>query len=70
MVDAQDCFFSHSTHFRCNLKNIIQVPGLNIFLFFLNRGIPENVLNQFSSHITNTENAHMMGQTGGTEVSK
>lgn len=39
-------------------------------MFSHNRGIPENVFNQFPGQMTNTENVHMMGQTGGIEVSK
>lgn len=39
-------------------------------IFCHDRGIPENVFNQFSGQMHNMEHAHphMMGQTGGIEV--
>ncbi len=42
-----------------------------MYIFCHDRGIPENVFNQFPGQMPNTENVHphMMGQTGGIEVS-
>lgn len=42
-----------------------------LHVFCYDRGIPENVFNQFPVQMPNLDNAHphMMGQTGGLEVS-
>lgn len=59
--------FVFNVFYICGFVNL----RLTICIFCHDRGIPENVFNPFPGQMPNAENVHphMMGQTGGIEVS-